>query len=434
MAAAAEETNLWQRDTLTGDWAGARSRLSEKGFEFSMEYTGEFMANVSGGARRGELYQGLLQTALDFDMEKMGGWKGGVFHASGLWIHGTEPNARGDIAGLTGSAYLDPSNIAAYDTYRLYEAWFEQKFFDDKLSIRAGQIAVDEEFVVSDYAALFLNGTCGWPAFLSATMPSGGPAYPVAGIGARVLVRPTEQLTLMAAVTEGDVGEQSLDNRNGTQFRLSDEEGVFSIYEVAYCLNHEKDAKGLPGIYKVGGWYHSGRFDDLGFDTDGMSLAASAGIPLSHHGNGGVYLDMDQMVFREKDGSDEGLGVNCRIAPWLADHRNPIDFYAAGGLVYKGLLPGRDDDRFGVAAHYARVSKVVRDLQRAANAIAAAGGVPNLDPGPVPDHEMGVEVTYQIVLTPWWSVQPDFQYIFHPGGSKALKDAVVVGLRTTLAF
>jgi len=55
-------------------------------------------------------------------------------------------------------------------------------------------------------------------------------------------------------------------------------------------------------------------------------------------------------------------------------------------------------------------------------------------PGPIPDYEMTVEVTYQIVLAPWWSVQPDFQYIFHPGGSKALKDAVVVGLRTQIAF
>jgi porin len=434
-APASAPPTLWQRDTLTGDWGGARSRLSEHGFDVGIEYTGEGFANVSGGERRGALYQGLLTTTLDFDVEKMGGWKGGAFHVSGMWIHGTRPNKVGDIAGLTGAAYLDPSNIAAYDTYRLYEAWFEQKFLDDKLSIRAGQIAVDEEFVVSDYASLFINGTCGWPAFLSATMPSGGPAYPVAGIGARVLVRPIERLTIMAAVTEGDVGEQSLDNRNGTQFRLHhDEEGVFSIYEVAYRLNHEKDAKGLPGIYKLGGWYHSGRFDDLGFDTEGVSLAESAGIPLSHHGNGGVYLDIDQMVWREKADSDEGLGINCRVAPWLADHRNPVDFYAAGGLVYKGMLPGRDEDLFGVAVHYARVSDVVRDLQRTANAVAAAGGAPNLDPGPVPDHEMGIEVTYQIVLAPWWSVQPDFQYIFHPGGSKALKDAIVVGLRTQITF
>ena len=270
--------------------------------------------------------------------------------------------------------------------------------------------------------------------FLSATTPAGGPGYPVAGTGARVRVQPGERLSFMAAVMEGDVGDQTSVNRTGTQFRLAGDEGVLALFEAAWRLNQEKDAKGLPGTYKIGGWYHSGRFDDLGFDTVGVSLAASAGIPLSHRGNGGIHLDIDQMVLREKDGADEGLGVHCRIAPWLANHRNPVDLYVAGGLHYKGLLPGRDEDLFGVEAHYARVSGAVRDLQRAANAIAAAGGTPILDPGPIPDYEMAVEVTYRIVLVPWWSVQPDFQYIFHPGGSTALRDAIVVGLRTQIAF
>jgi len=52
----------------------------------------------------------------------------------------------------------------------------------------------------------------------------------------------------MAAVTEGDVGEQSLDNRNGTQFRLDEDEGVFAIFEAVYRLNQQKDAKGLRDL------------------------------------------------------------------------------------------------------------------------------------------------------------------------------------------
>jgi len=426
--------SVWQRDTLTGDWGGARTKLAEKGLEFETTYIGEFLANVHGGARTGELYQGLLRSDVNLDIEKAGGWKGGTFHVSGLWIHGTEPNSRGDIAGMTGTAFVEISGISAFDTYRLYELWFEQKFFDDRLSIRVGQLALDEEFIVSDYASLFLNAASGWPVFLSATTPSGGPGYPVAGTGARVLVQPTERLTLMAAVMEGDVGEQSTANRTGTQFHLDEDEGVFSLFEIAYRMNQEKDAKGLPGTYKLGGWYHSGRFDDLGFDTQGVSLAESSGIPLAHTGNGGIHLDIDQMIWREKAGTDEGLGVHCRVAPWLAEHRNPIDLYAALGLVYKGLIPGRDDDLFGVEAHYTRVSGVVRDLQRDANDVAAAGGTPNLDPGPVPDYEIAVEVTYKVVLTPWWSLQPDFQYIFHPGGSRALPNAIVAGLRTQITF
>ncbi|MBM3890997.1 MAG: hypothetical protein FJ388_17940, partial [Verrucomicrobia bacterium] len=148
---------IWTRDTLAGDWGGTRTRWSEKGFDVGMDYTGEFLANTSGGVRQGALYQRLLKTLLDFDLEKMTGWKGGSFRVSGLWIHGTEPNSRGDIAGMTGTAYVEISGISAFDTYRLYELWFEQKFLDDKLSIRVGQLALDEEFVASDYASLFLD-------------------------------------------------------------------------------------------------------------------------------------------------------------------------------------------------------------------------------------------------------------------------------------
>ena len=35
------------------------------------------------------------------DIEKAGGWKGGVFHVSGLWIE-DGPNSGNDIAGMTG--------------------------------------------------------------------------------------------------------------------------------------------------------------------------------------------------------------------------------------------------------------------------------------------------------------------------------------------
>ena len=44
------------------------------------------------------------------------------------------------------------------------------------LSIRVGQFTADSEFVISDYGALFTNGTFGWPAFLYTNIPAGGRA------------------------------------------------------------------------------------------------------------------------------------------------------------------------------------------------------------------------------------------------------------------
>jgi porin len=432
--------SLWERATLTGDWGGARTDLSERGFDFSLEYTGEFLANTHGGVKTGGIYQQLLKPMLDFDFEKMAGWKGAHFHASSLWLWSTRAE---DIGGMTGTRFFDPSNISGYDTYRLYELWLEQSFWDGKFSIRAGQIALDEEFICSDYGSIFLSGTHGWPAFISATIPDGGPAYPVAGTGVRVLFKPTDRLDLMAAVTDGDVRDQCTENRHGTHFGFDDGDGVFTIFEAAYRINQGKDDQGLPGTYKIGGWYHSGHFDDLQCDTQGVGLEddgtlsglSSNGTPASHAGNGGIYFNIDQMIWRKTPGSDEGIGIYCRVAPWLSSDRNPLDFYAAGGLNCKGLIPSRAEDVFGVGISYARVSKSLCGAQQDANLIAAAGGSPNnLQPGPMPDYEMDLETTYQINLAPWWSVQPDFQYIFHPGGSSAIKDAIVVGVRTQITF
>lgn len=433
----------WDRENLTGEWAGARSQLASNGLEFATTYIGEFLANVRGGAQRGELYQGLLRSDVNLDIEKAGGWKGGAFHVSSLWIQGTEPNFRNDIAGLTGVQYLEPSNISAYDTVRLYQLWLEQRFLDDRLTIRGGQLALDDWLLCSDYACLFIGGTHGWPAFLSALIPNGGPAYPVAGTGAMVRGRPCESIEIMGAVVDGDVGDQASASRHGTHFAFGGDHGVLAVLEVKWQHNHEKNATGLPGEFKIGGWFDNDYFDDLRYDTQGVSLEddgtlsgqPSNGEPRSHHYNGGVYFNIDQKLWREKPDSDEGLGAYCRIAPWLPQDINPVDLYVAGGLIYQGILPSRGQDLLGVAVAYVDISDRLRGLQNDANTIVELGGTPKtLTYGPLPDYEMALEVTYKVVLASWWSIQPDFQYIFHPGGSTALKDAVVLGVRTTISF
>jgi len=89
----------------------------------------------------------------------------------------------------------------------------------------------------------------------------------------------------------------------------------------------------------------------------------------------------------------------------------------------------------GVAFAWANLSRGLRDLDR--DTIAVTGTTQ-----PVRSAEMVLELTYQASLTPWLTLQPDFQYVLHPGGnapdpanpSVALKNAVVIGLRRTILF
>jgi len=60
----------------------------------------------------------------------------------------------------------------------------------------------------------------------------------------------------------------------------------------------------------------------------------------------------------------------------------------------------------------------------------------------VRSRETLLEVSYQFQVTRWWQLQPDFQYIFNPGGgipnpnarARRIGDAAVLGLRTTIMF
>ena len=56
--------------------------------------------------------------------------------------------------------------------------------------------------------------------------------------------------------------------------------------------------------------------------------------------------------------------------------------------------------------------------------------------------ETQFELSYILRVTPWWSIQPDLQYIVHPGGrvpnpldpTRAIGDAFIAGVRTTINF
>ncbi|MBV8650999.1 MAG: carbohydrate porin [Alphaproteobacteria bacterium] len=433
--APSHQGGLWERDLLTGDWDGWRSRLEQQGVQLGVNYIGEVLGNPTGGIRQGAIYEDRFEMYTTIDLEKAVGWSGATFHANAYHIDGR---------GLTANNLdnlLIASNIEATRSSRLFDLWLQQDLFEGKLQVRAGQIAADDEFFISQYATIFVNSTFGWPGILATDLPSGGPAYPLATPGVRFKITPSEEFSVLAAVFNGDpagagTGDPQQRDASGTSFRFSD--GAFAIVEGDYGINQAKDATGLPGTYKLGGWYHGGRFADQRFDNTGLSLAnpASTGVPALHNGNYGIYAVADQLVWRQGDSGDQGLGVFARLSGSPAD-RNLISFYADAGVTYKGLIPGRDSDVLGLGIAYAKISSDAADRDRDAQSFGNPGH-------PVRDFETAIELTYQVQLAPWWTVQPDLQYIIHPGGNivnpntpssnRPIPDAFVAGLRMTVSF
>ena len=75
---------------------------------------------------------------------------------------------------------LAASTIEALPSTRLHDLWLQQQLLEGQVSFRLGQIALDDEFYISQYSAIFINSTFGCPDLLSNNLPSGGPCYPFA--------------------------------------------------------------------------------------------------------------------------------------------------------------------------------------------------------------------------------------------------------------
>jgi porin len=386
-----------------------RSYLARRGLTYVVNYSGEVFGIASGGLEQTATYDGVLALTADLDLERLLGWSGASLHASGFQIHGRGPT---DFVGNE----FTISNIEALPSTRLYELWLEQGIFADRVKIRFGQLVADGDLAVADTAAQFLNGTFGWPGIFGSDMPAGGPAYPLAAPGVRVGVSATRELTFVTAIYNGspadpDAEDPEASNRDGLEFRLRDPPLVMS--EAQYSFGQDS---GLAGKVKLGGWYNFGHF---------ASLKTGAAV----RGDYGIYAVMDQRLYALPGSDDKGVSGFARISV-SPEQQNLFDFYFDAGLTVSGFSTARPDDTAGVAFGFGNASGAASRADRDAGLSVAR------------DYEAVLELDYQAVIAPGWTVVPDFQYVIHPGAhvpnpqsaTEPIKDAVVLGLRTSLNY
>jgi porin len=425
---------------MLGDMGGLRPWLGRYGVSFALQETSEVLGNVSGGIHQGFDYDGLTQMVVQMDTQRAFGLYGGTFNISALQIRGR--NLSADNLGTLQTS----SGIEADRATRLWELWYDQKFLnEDRLDVKIGQQSLDQEFMVSQNANLFVNTMFGWPMLPSADMPGGGPAYPLSAPGVRLRGRPTDSITVMAGVFNGspavnNSGDSQQVNPSGTSFPLNG--GALTIGEVQYAfpslgsMVSPDDAHPLSGTYKLGVWYDTENFADQEFDSNGISLATSpTGYPMQHRGDYGIYAVADQMLWQsdEPGEAEHVLSFFTRVMGTPQADRNAVDFSMNAGFTLHEPFEHRDDDTAGIGVGYAHVSSRLAALDQD---MTAAGTYTPTQTG-----ETYVEATYQYQVFPWWIVQPDFQYIFNVGAGAVnpntgdkIKNEAVLGVRTTISF
>ncbi|MCU0652310.1 MAG: carbohydrate porin [Candidatus Omnitrophica bacterium] len=402
-----------QRTSLTGNWGGARDRLSEQGIDIVSSYTIDLLTNDVGGLREHRFqYDSSLGLDINVNLEKTSNLTGLQFHLSGLWREGK--NLSADIGNR-----FPPSSIFGSEQVRLYNLYLEQAMFNNRVSLKAGRLGAGDDFAQSPLYWIFLtNSIDGCP--ISLPINFFFTVYPTATWGARLKVSPVSAFTWKGAIYHQDSGV-GRNAAHGADFTWRRNKGILFIQELSFLPNQYEGASGLPGNYKLGLFYSTGRFKDYYQDENGNSYAETGLDQKRRYGNYGMYLHADQMLYREPGTSDQGFTpffVLC-LQPAKV---NELPFFIDAALTYKGLIPGRDNDVTGLGFAYGRWSRQLNKYQN--------------DSGKTPQkYEIVLETTYKIAINKWLYFQPDIQYIMNAnGGNKNVDDALVTGARIGATF
>jgi porin len=240
-------------------------------------------------------------------------------------------------------------------------------------------------------------------------------------VGARIAYKPSPSVVWRAAVLDG----VPVDRAHGVTRIFARGDGALLVGEFAVLdrpdtagMSHNPRfliGRGLSrpyvGKFAIGAWYYTARFPDL-VDTSATAAA------VAHRGSRGIYAVADRTFWSAAQGGPASLSAFAQIG--LGDARvNQIAGYVGAGITFVAPIASRAHDQLGLAIASARNGSHFERLQRAAGART--------------NSETTLELTYLAQIRSWLVVQPDVQYVIHPGSAPTARNAVVPGLRIALS-
>jgi porin len=367
---------------------------------------------LDGGVERGVVYLDNVDLTATVHAGAFIDWPGLTAFAYGLGNQGGIPSARVGDAQVT-------SNIEAPGSWRLYEGWLQQTV-GTRISVLLGLYDLNAEFDVNRTGSLFLNSSHGIGAAFGLSGRNGPSIFPVTSLAGRVRVRVASTGYAQAAVLDGVPGRPS--DPGGTTIHLGAEDGVLVVGETGAYLGPSGAAPGAivdrgtavesRGKIAVGGWVYSTRLPE-------WPTVNRPGPVERSGGSKGLYVLAEGRLVREPGTDAQGLSAFGRVG-WADDRFNRFSVYTGAGVVYTGLLPGRDADRAGVAVAAAHNGDAYEAAQRRADR-------------PVADAEVNVEATYEAVATSWLTVTGDVQYVANPNTDPTISNAILGGIRFVVA-
>jgi porin len=394
-------------DTLLGDWGGRRGSMSAHGYDWEIVYKLDLLSKTSAPDQAG--CQGNsparcfntyaldnLDIKLSLDGEKIAGLKGSSALLYVLSNHGGKPAVKSDRLphGVDNIETPEGGN-----TIKLYQAWIQQTFLDERLSVLAGLYDLNSEFYVTESSGIFIHPTFGIGAEMAGTGQNGPSVFPTASFAIRAKAE-IAGYYLQAVTLDGVPGDPN--NHQGTHVQFNKGDGVLHVVEAGIPLSVAENAHDnkLAG----GVWRYTARFDDL---LNPASKRISYG-----------YYGMIEKVLRYKTGSNEA-SINSFVRAGKKDgNTSQFDKSWSAGLVFSGLFAGHDQDQLGFA---------MAEEHNAAKYRAVPGNSQVV-------YERSLELTYRYQAMPGLVLQPMAQYLLNHSNDPAQDKTLWLGMRIEASF
>jgi len=392
---------FWTRSTMSGDWWGVRNELAAKGVTINMNLTQAAQGIVGGGKDTGWQYGGGRgDINLLLDTQKLGLWPGGFLHleAEGNFI--PADNLFKSTNGRTGALMFVNSSQAypmpSGDNFNLPALNFSQ-FLSPYFGLTIGKFATVtsssgdmNEFAHGKGDSQFMNLALNVNPVLLTTVP-----YSTLGTG--MIVLPTKDpkeaiVSFLVLSSTGQASTSGFDDLDGNNLTFVGEGRV------------RTDFFGLTGHQVFGAAFSNRKFSSI--DQSARFIFENGAFE-KKKGSWNIHYNFDQYLYEPKKGSDEGIGVFGRFG---ASDGNPnfMHLFYSLGIGGKGVIPGREHDRYGFGFYYIDANNP--ELQ------GLLGDTKLLR------DEYGFEAFYNFAITPWLRLTPDIQIV-----RGAQKDKVSIG-------
>jgi porin len=377
-------------NTLTGGWGGERRRLSDAGIGFAGAYVMEAAGNPVGGTTQTARYTHNISLGVFFDLGRLIG-------VPDTYALVSASNRAGNSLSNDIPNFFAVQEIFGGQTTRLVHLAVEHVAAGGRLSLVGGRIDALDDFATSPLYCYAQNlGFCGNP--LSIPVNASVSSYPNTTWGLRAQWSFTDNVYAMTGVYDAYSSFRA-NRHHGVDFTIPHRSGGVAVMQEFGWQPLIARRLGLPGTVKVGGEY-----------TSEPKVKFESGNRRS--GTYTVYATIQQKLWAEPGAAQQGLSGFLAVT-YAPPELNTIDYFVDGGLLYTGLVPGRDRDVLGLFGLYGHFSP---DLSRSQ--------VVRHEPGM--DHEAILELNYQYNITSWLYVQPDIQGLLRPSGTGRVQNALVL--------